>query len=241
MAYDAGRLDEALSDFTQSFDRGGPPTVLYDIALTLDRMGRTADAIAAYHRYLDAAPDASNRDIVEARLVELTPSASTSARVASPSAPILSLVTPDAPRTTSADGAYLATHARPTGDHWEPQGPEWVASWVMLALTAATTVATVLVWNDGVGHFRQLRDLCASPVGCTATDISDSSAHTSQDVTNALLGVSIGLGAVTVLTFILEGVVSGNRMHFVRGGAPRQTPGPQLSIGLTGLSISGTF
>jgi hypothetical protein len=100
----------------------------------------------------------------------------------------------------------------------------------------------VLVWNDGVSQFQALQDLCASPIGCTQTDISDSPAHTDQDATNVLIGVSAGLGAITVLTFILEGVVTGNRRHFVRGDASRgHDSGPHLAIGPMGLSVSGTF
>lgn len=246
LAYDAGRLDEALSDFTRAFDLGGPPSLLYDMALTIDRLGRTSDAIAAYRRYLDAAPDASNRDVVEARLTELSASTSSSlaTHLGTPSGPILAPITPDThttTTTTTGSDVYLATQALPTRDHWEQQGPEWVASWVMLALTAATVAATVIVWNDGLGHFQQLQDLCASPIGCTATDIHDSSAHASQDATNALLGISVGLGAITVLTFIVEGAVTGNRMRFVRGDAARERRGPRLSLGPFGLSVSGTF
>jgi hypothetical protein len=90
---------------------------------------------------------------------------------------------------------------------------------------------------DGQSHFRQLQDLCASATGCTRNDIAGSSAHTSEDWTNALLGVSIGLGAVTILTFIIEGVVTGNRMRYVRGD-----PG-DLHFGVSpfGLSLSGSF
>lgn len=251
VAYDAGRLDEALADFTRARDLGGPPTLLYDIALTLDRLGRTREAIDTYQSYLDAVPDASNRDVVEARLAALTPSTSTSglaSHVAPPPAPILSLVTPDThpdavatSTTASADGAYLATHPVATADHWEEQGPEWTASWVMLALTAASVAAAVIVWNDGVGRFQALQDLCASPMGCTQTDIDSSPAHVNQDATNALIGVSAGLGAITLLTFIVEGVVTSQRMRFVRGGALREDPGPRLSVGPLGFSISGTF
>jgi tetratricopeptide (TPR) repeat protein len=240
LAYDAGRLDEALRDFQQARDLGGPPTLLYDIALTLDRLGRAAEAVTAYRQYLDASPDASNRDVVEARLAELTAPAPPTTTT---TGPILTTVAP--PRTTTttvtSDSAYTATRPVVTTDHWEPQGPEWAASWVMLALTAATSVAAVVVWQDGIGRFHALQDLCDSPAGCTATDIDESPAHVNQDAANALLGVSIGLGAITVLTFIIEGVVTGNRMRFVRGDFARQDHSPHLSVGPMGFSLSGTF
>ncbi|MFO0683969.1 MAG: tetratricopeptide repeat protein [Sandaracinus sp.] len=244
-AYDAGRLDEALADFQSASALGGPSSLLYDIALTLDRLGRTAEAVRSYHQYLDAAPDAPNRDVVEARLEQLEqPPSAIASHVAPPPGPILSLVTPDEPdappATSSTSAAYVATRRAPVGDHLESQGPEWVASWVMLGLTAATSVAAILVWQDGLSQFTALQDLCASPMGCTAQDIASSSAHAEQDATNALLGVSIGLGALTILTFVVEGVVTGNRTRLVRGDAAREG-GLHFALGLGGVSIAGSF
>lgn len=159
---------------------------------------------------------------------------------APPEEPIITLVPPP-PITTPPPAPPVVYVTQPQGspDHWESQGPEWTVSWVFLALTAATSVATGLVWMDGQSHFRQLQDLCASPAGCTRNDIAGSSAHTSEDWTNALLGVSIGLGAVTILTFIIEGVVTGNRMRYVRGDASRE--GLRFGVSPFGISLSGSF
>lgn len=244
-AYEAGRLDEALADFQSASSLGGPPSLLYDIALTLDRLGRTAEAVREYHHYLEASPDAPNRDVVEARLAQLErPASAIASHVAPPPGPILALVTPDEPdrpveSTSSTSSAYVATARGPIGDHLEAQGPEWVASWVMLGLTVLTSVAAVIVWQDGLSRFAQLQEICASAVGCTAEDVASSSAHTSQDATNALLGVSIGLGALTLLTFVVEGVVTGNRTHVVRGDVSRG--GVRLGLGIGGISITGSF
>lgn len=244
-AYDAGRLDEALADFRAAFDRGGPSSLLYDIALTLDRLQRTEEAVAAYHRYLDAEPEASNRDVVEARLTELErPRSSLASRVGPPPAPILSLMTPDtatgaattAPAPSSASPYVASGGAR--GDHIEQRGPEWVASWVMLGLTALSVGATLIVWYDGLGRFNALYDQCASAIGCTTAQINASAAHDEQDATNALIGVSAGLGALTIATFILEGVVTGNRTRVVRADAGA---GPRLAVSPFGISLSGSF
>ncbi len=239
-AFDAGRLEEALDDFTRAHDRGGPAALLYDIALTLDRLNRRADAIAAYHRYVDAVPEASNRDVVEARLSQLDPPAGTATHVAPSTGPILSLVAPDPVVTTASTPTVYTTHdsGGPVGDHWEQQGPEWGASWVMLGLTALTTGAAIIVWYDGQARFDALWDLCNSAMGCTATDIAESPAHANEDATNALMGVSIGLGALTILTFIVEGVVSGNRLRMVRAARSSE---PHFSFGLGAVSVSGSF
>lgn len=247
-AYDAGRLDEALADFQSAASLGGPPSLQYDIALTLDRLGRTAEATRAYHQYLDASPDAPNRDVVEARLEQLErPPSTIASRVAPPPGPILALVTPDEPDRPADDAAtssaYVATRREPVGDHLETQGPEWVASWVMLGLTIATGAAAVIVWEDGLARFTQLQDLCASPMGCTADDVASSSAHVEQDATNALLGVSLGLGALTILTFVVEGVVTGGRTRVVRGDAMRDPAGGDVhfAVGPFGATLSGSF
>jgi tetratricopeptide (TPR) repeat protein len=239
-AFDAGRLDEALSDFTRAHERGGPAALLYDIALTLDRLNRTADAIAAYHRYIDAVPEASNRELVEARLGQLEPPAGTATHVTPSTGPILSLVAPDPVVTTTetTPTVYTSHDTAPVGDHWEQQGPEWTASWVMLGLTALTTAAAIIVWYDGQARFDELWNLCASDRGCSATEIAESPAHVNEDATNALMGVSIGLGALTILTFVVEGVVTGNRLRMVRAD---RSEGPRLSIGLGSFSLSGTF
>jgi len=152
--------------------------------------------------------------------------------------PTVVMTEPPVPPPTVTTTDVYVRQPPPREGHWEQQGPEWAASWVMLALTAATSVAAVIVWNDGLGHFRQLQDLCASSLGCTSTDIASSSAHTSQDATNALLGVSIGLGAITLLTFIIEGVVSGNRTRYVLD-ASRE--GVRFGFSPFGVSLSGTF
>ena len=85
VAYDAGRLDEALRDFQQARSLGGPPSLIYDIDLTPDRLGRTQEAIAAYHQYLHPSPDAPNRDVVEARLGKLQPPSGLATHPAPPS------------------------------------------------------------------------------------------------------------------------------------------------------------
>jgi hypothetical protein len=202
--------------------------------------------VATYRQYLDASPEASTRDVVEARLAEIAAASARASAPTAPTGPIFTPVTTTATATATTSTAATTTtgyvtHAMATEDHWEQQGPEWVASWVMLALTAGTSVAAVLVWQDGLARFQELQDLCGSMDGCTRSDIEQSSAHTSQDATNALLGVSIGLGAITLLTFVVEGVVTGNRMRFVRGGARRESHEPHFAIGPLGFSVSGTF
>lgn len=71
-AYEAGRLDEA-ADLLARADTLVPSAALaYNLGRVNERMGRVQDAVRFYRRYLrDAAPDATERASVEARIAAL--------------------------------------------------------------------------------------------------------------------------------------------------------------------------
>lgn len=70
--YGAGRLDEALDHFLRAWRIAPNPEMAYNIARTYERMGDPTHGIQFYRHYLSrAAPDASERTAVEARIVEL--------------------------------------------------------------------------------------------------------------------------------------------------------------------------
>jgi tetratricopeptide (TPR) repeat protein len=72
--FDAARYAEALDEYGKSYELSRYPAILYRIALCQDLLGRRADAIASYQRYLDADPATARRDQVIARMKELTAS-----------------------------------------------------------------------------------------------------------------------------------------------------------------------
>ncbi len=67
-AFDAGEYEDALRRFRQAYELSPRPTLLYNIAATLDRLRRDQEAADALRAYLDALPDAPDRTEVEARL-----------------------------------------------------------------------------------------------------------------------------------------------------------------------------
>ena len=76
-AFDIERYDEAIVDYKRTYELGGDPPMLYDIAQAL-RLNKHPDEAAVYYRrYLDRAPAAPNRDEVRARIAELTPKSET--------------------------------------------------------------------------------------------------------------------------------------------------------------------
>ncbi|MCB9592336.1 MAG: hypothetical protein H6719_06360 [Sandaracinaceae bacterium] len=67
-AFVAGEYERALGLFRQAYSLSNRPGLLYNIAQTLDRLRRDAEALQALREYLTAYPEAPNRTEVEARI-----------------------------------------------------------------------------------------------------------------------------------------------------------------------------
>ena len=68
IAFADGRYEVALERFRESHELSGRGELLYNAGVCLDRLRRDDEAIASYERYLEAVPDAANRQDVETRL-----------------------------------------------------------------------------------------------------------------------------------------------------------------------------
>jgi hypothetical protein len=233
--HEAGRYEDAAEAFYRAHEAGGPASLLYNQALSLDRLERFEAAVAAYRAYLAASPSAANRAEVEARMRELEAATRPpepgrlAPRITSPSGPIMQIMPLEAgfEAVVVGEGRPVARVADP-GPRIEEDGPEWVASWFLLVGTLGSAGAAVGVGLDGQATFDALRANCAAVGGCTQEEIAGSSAHTSATVTNVLLVATGVLGAATVLSFVIEGAV---------------TSGPRVyaGIGPGNLTIGGTF
>lgn len=70
-AYEAGRLEEARTSFDAALKIAPIGGVFYRIALCHERLDAPEQAVAAYRRYLELVPDATNRGRVEADIARL--------------------------------------------------------------------------------------------------------------------------------------------------------------------------
>jgi hypothetical protein len=61
----AGNFRPALQNFQRTFDLTGNPAILFNIAVTWQRLGEPGEAARALRRYLIAQPQALNRADVE--------------------------------------------------------------------------------------------------------------------------------------------------------------------------------
>lgn len=70
-AYDHGSFTAALAHFEQAYALRPSPELLYNVGRAADSDGQPGRAIAAYSAYLEAYPNAENRDFVHARLEKM--------------------------------------------------------------------------------------------------------------------------------------------------------------------------
>lgn len=68
VAFSDGRFEDALQYFTRAYELSGRAVLLYNVGTSQDRLRHEAEAVAAFERYLELAPDAPNRREVEGRL-----------------------------------------------------------------------------------------------------------------------------------------------------------------------------
>lgn len=70
-AFDAGRYDNALDYFTRAYALSGRPGLLFNIASSAERLRRDEEALRGYQAYLEAMPEAPNREYTEGRIAFL--------------------------------------------------------------------------------------------------------------------------------------------------------------------------
>lgn len=69
--YEQGRWTDALQEFEVAYRLSSDarkPALLYNIGLTQERLGRLAEAIESFRRYLDGTPNARDRETLEERI-----------------------------------------------------------------------------------------------------------------------------------------------------------------------------
>jgi tetratricopeptide (TPR) repeat protein len=68
VAYGERRFADALYDFEQAYQRLQRPAILYRIGDTADKLGEHERAVSALRLYLDAQPQAQDREFIESRI-----------------------------------------------------------------------------------------------------------------------------------------------------------------------------
>lgn len=164
-AYDHGSFTAALAHFEQAYALRPSPELLYNVGRAADSDGQPGRAIAAYAAYLEAYPNADNRDFVRARLEKMRalerahsslagPNASGRAATPGDSAARAAVVPPSSsttlPAVTQGPEREVPAPATTTSSarrDEEPARPVWKRAWFWTtagALVAGGVVAGVL-------------------------------------------------------------------------------------------------
>ena len=70
-AYSAGRYEAALDYFQRAYALSERPAFLFNMGSAAERLRLDDEALDAYRRYLEAAPEAGNREFVQSRIAFL--------------------------------------------------------------------------------------------------------------------------------------------------------------------------
>jgi tetratricopeptide (TPR) repeat protein len=92
-AYRLGYYDQAIGAFTRAHEIDPTPNLLYNIAQSYWKKGDNAQALMFYRRYLDAAPGAPDRELIQTRIRALSVPSS-----AAPEPPPVPAAAPASPR-----------------------------------------------------------------------------------------------------------------------------------------------
>ena len=177
--YGEEKYAEAIVEFEAARKVKPLPAFDYNIAKAHDRLEHIDDAVRAYQRYVEGAPNAADVAEVRARIAVLRQ------RLGETAPP------PTASSTTTTPDL----------------APSHVASWVVggggVLLLAGGLVAG-LITNSRYGA---LKNSCAPDGGCTATDAQNTidSGKNAALATDVLLGVGIAAVAAGVVLYVVEG------------------------------------
>ena len=204
-AFSAGEYEVALERFRQAYQLSPRPTLLYNIAATLDRLRRDEEALEGFKAYLEASPDAEDRTEIEARIRVLEEAVARRQAAAPP------------PDTTVPDDTPVGP-TEPTEpiepDPVDPVRPEPEESGglhpaIFIATGgAALVVGGLLVWSglDAKGKDDDVIDYVDNRAtnGATLAEGEQmlDDAESAALRTNVLMGVTIALGATAAVLAI---------------------------------------
>lgn len=211
-AFVNGDYEEALRLFRQAYELSPRPVLLYNIAATLDRLRRDAEAVDALQAYLEADPDAPERAEIEARIRVLQ--AGIAEREAEDAARDAERRQQEA--ALDAERERLAAEdARQQASAQDGSGRDGLHPGVFWATAgAALAVGGVAAWSgaNASSSDDEYRRLAADAVarGATEADVEEvreafDEVESAQFRTNLLIGIggTLAVGAV-VLVFLTD-------------------------------------
>lgn len=227
--FDLGRYDEAIAEFSKSYELSGKPGLLFNIAQSHRLAGRCEEALKFYKRYLTRYPDAPNWAETEAWVAEMEKCAEKGPPSSSSSPAATGEARPQAGTSRAAPGEkpeeQIEPKAQSTPPPGEPAAPQTVDVAVgagasenvearapsfarrhRLSLVLGGTSVALVAAGMGMGlwTYSSYGDLSSTCLGsCSAENVD--SVEGKALVTNVLFGAA-GAAALTsaVLYFFVE-------------------------------------
>jgi len=212
-AYADGEFESALASFRRAYELTGSPDLLYNIATVSDRMRRDEEALEAYEGYLEARPKSADREHVEGR-IEVLRAAIDARKRADLDAEIEA-------RTAAIEAAARVRAERPLTQHVGP-GP---GPWITIGVGGAAVVSGAVLLGLGQRDERAVEN--AAP---------GSSYSTVQEM--AERGPRLNKAGIALLAVGGAGILGGVIWQLTGG---HEEAMPEVSIGLTGISVKGRF
>jgi tetratricopeptide (TPR) repeat protein len=208
-AFEAGRYADAHEDFARAHRLTHNPVLLYNVGLAADRMGDHARAaVDAYRAYLEARPQAENREEVRQRIAELEAQLTPPAPPPVPVPASTPLVLPQAYATGPQPHPVLVASERrtPAARHRLT-----ASQWALFGGGGTATILGVVLLGVGLHDRAQVAD----PNGAAWPSIADQYERSPRRI-----GIGGALSALGV-----AGLVTGALLHrratVVVSSAPR--------------------
>jgi tetratricopeptide (TPR) repeat protein len=177
-------FEEALREFEAAYRLSGRPELLYNVALTRERLGRWEEAADTYDRFIEAAPDHPAVETARERRDRARRRAEAGAARQPPG------------RDPPMEGEPL--EARPASGE---RGPS-LAPWIVLGSSAAVGLASLATGLVAHGIAEDLARACPDGVCPTARE-GDANTGEALAVTSTVLTFAAAAGAVASLVLFL--------------------------------------
>lgn len=129
-AFDGGRYADALSSFERSYELAEDPQILYNIAVTLDRLRRDDEALEAFQMYLRLRPHTPDRRDIEARIQIIEEQIARREALAARPPPVEEPAAPETVLSTTTEGT-----GEPRDDEYTVLDRWWF--WTAIVVVAA--------------------------------------------------------------------------------------------------------
>jgi tetratricopeptide (TPR) repeat protein len=189
IAFRQGRYEDALGNFEQAYRLTHDPVLLFNVATSLDRLRRDAEAVKQFRAYLEAMPDAPNRSAVEGRIALLSRGAP---QDSAPVTPAPAPEPPPPPVVVPADPPPPVVEPRKESASYKVL-PRWVV-WSGVGLTAV--MGGVALWS-GLDTLSAADDYEDKPT----RKAYDDGQHLEKR-TNALIFSAAGVGVLTAVAAV---------------------------------------